>query len=54
MAQNKTTPDVSIVSAMHRVDENLSETESSDSDNKIGANQESVCKCGVSYWTSNV
>jgi hypothetical protein len=46
MAQNKMTSD-DIVAVLGCVDENLSEVEASDSDNKIGCNQESDCESGT-------
>jgi hypothetical protein len=41
MAQNKVTSDDDIVSILDCMDENLSEVDSSDSDNEIGDNKKS-------------
>jgi hypothetical protein len=45
--QNEATGEDDIVSVLACVDENLSEVESSDSDNEIGDNQESDHKRGT-------
>jgi hypothetical protein len=44
-ARNKATSDDNIVSILECVEENLSEVEFSDSDNEIGDDEESDCKC---------
>jgi hypothetical protein len=48
MVQNKAINDDDIVSVLDCVDENVLEVKRSDSDNKIGGNQESYHKSGIS------